>query len=156
MSKTVYMTVGFLGSGKSTWAKQFVSTHKSAKIVSADMFRQMLNGQYEYHAELDDVITESMFDTAQHLLNHGYDVIIDCGNLTEDPDRRPKWRSLRNAKRFVAVVMPHKDIDWHVANRLKNPHWEGVDWNAIAQGERDAFEPINESDYDEVVQVEKF
>jgi len=149
---TVYMTIGFLGSGKSTWAREFAKEHLKTKIVCPDAFREMLNGEYKYLVELDDIITESVFETAKNLLQGGYDVIVDCGNLTNAPDRRGKWRRLK-ADKFVAVIFPQEDIEWHVQNRRNKPHWKDVDWLKIAQGERNAFEPINENDYDEIIRI---
>lgn len=152
---TVYFLIGFLGSGKSTWAKKFVSEHLNTKIVSPDGFREMLNGGYKYIVELDDIITQSTFDTAKNLLSGGYDVIVDCGNLTDDPDRRGKWKLLPT-DRFVAVLFPQRDVQWHVNNRLKKPHWEEVDWYKIAEGERRAFQPIEKKDFDEIIEVEEW
>jgi predicted kinase len=153
--RTIYLTIGFLGSGKSTWAKKFAAEHPDTKIVSGDGFRTMLNGEYKYLVELDDIITSCMLVAGQELLWGGYDVIIDCGNLTRE--RRNPWLGLvwDNVK-VVAVVFPSLSKEWHIANRLKNPHGEGKDWDGIAQGERDAFEPIDEKDFDKVIYIEEW
>ncbi len=149
---TVYMLHGMLGSGKSTWAKKYVKDHPDTKIVSADGFREMFNGEYAYIVELDDVITESMIAAADSLLAAGYNVIIDCGNLTKE--RRRPWMNLAGSK--IAVVMPCKELSWHVSNRLNKPHCCGKDWNAIAEGERKSLEPFPISDFDHVIHVEEF
>ena len=151
---TLYITVGLLGSGKSTWAKKYVKQHPDTKIVCPDSFREMLNGGYKYLPELDNIITESVFDTAQNLLEGGYSVIIDCGNLQESPDRRGKWKQLEADKRIV-VVFPHKDKEWHIKNRLKKPHWQEVDWNKVYEAEQASIEPINEADYDTVIKIKE-
>ena len=152
MSKTLYLTIGFLGSGKSTWAKKFATQHPDTKIVSGDGFRTMLNGEYKYLVELDDIITESMRATALLLLTQGYNVIIDVGNLTEE--RRSTWMSLPASK--AAVFFPQKERQWHIDNRLKKPHWETVDWDRIAEGERRAFEPPNTNDFDKVIYIKEW
>ena len=154
--RTLYLTIGFLGSGKSTWAKNFVEKHSDTKIVSADGFRTMLNGGYKYLVELDDIIDAFMIKTAAILLANGYDVIIDVGNLTKE--RRGTWMALSFDK-LVAVLMPQKDKQWHLSNRLKKAHWHEQDeefWDKIAERERKAFEPINENHFDEVIQVKEF
>ncbi|MHC4464546.1 MAG: AAA family ATPase [Planctomycetota bacterium] len=150
--RTVYLTIGFLGSGKSTWAKKFAAEHPDTKIVSGDGFRTMLNGEYKYLVELDDIITESMRATALMLLQGGYNVIIDVGNLTEE--RRSSWMSLPYRK--VAIVLPKKDKTWHINNRLRKEHRDDADWDKIAQGERDAYEWIDLMDYDSVVNVREW
>jgi len=148
--RCVYITIGLLGSGKSTWAKRFAKNRPNVKIVCPDSFRTMLNGEYKYLAELDDVITQSTYDTAFNLLWAGYDVIVDCGNLTNAPDRRKKWLEL--PARHIAVVFPVRDRDWHIGNRGKDPHCE-ADWGAIWDRERAAYEPVNNADYDEVALI---
>lgn len=151
--RTVYMTVGYTGSGKSTFARNFIKDKPKVKIVSPDGFRKMFNGEYAYHAELDDVITESTFDAALNLISAGYDVVVDCGNLTKASDRRGKWKYLP-ADRFVAYVMPmHKSVDWYVERRMRSPHWDKVDWIKIVQNEMKAYEPPTEDEFDEIILV---
>lgn len=151
--KKILITIGLLGSGKSTWARQFAKEHPDTKIVCPDGFRLMLNGEYKYLPELDDIITASVFDTANNLLKAGYSVIIDCGNLQESADRRAKWRQLQ-ADKYIAVVFPCRQKEWHIKNRLEKPHWEGVDWGKIWENEKSALQPINEKEFDEVIKVE--
>lgn len=152
--RTLYMTIGCLGSGKSTWAKKFIEDRPDTKIVSPDGFRSMFNGEYKYLAELDDIITQSCFDAARNLLDGGYDVIIDCGNITKAPDRRLKWKKLP-ANKFIAVVMPLREDKWHVDNRLRKPHWDEVDWYKIIQGEKRAYTPPTEDEFDEIWTVDE-
>ena len=151
--KTVYLTIGHIGSGKSTWAKNYVDNHPDTKIVCADNFRTMLNGTYKYLEELDDIITESMVNTATHLLNGGYNVIIDVGNITNE--RRSSWLNLPADKK-VAILLPRENAEWHVANRETNPHWGAVDWYAIFQGESNVFDDVDANDFDEIINVEKW
>lgn len=151
---TVFMTIGFSGSGKSTYAREYVKYHPDTKIVSPDGFRTMFNGEYKYLPEMDDVITQSTFDTAENLLQAGYNVIIDCGNLTTDDDRRGKWKKL-HADKFVAFLMPtHKPVDWYVKRRKRNPHWD-VDFEKIVINEMRAFEPPTLDEFDEIIKVKE-
>lgn len=148
---TVYVLHGVLGSGKSTWSKRFCARHPRARIVSADSFRKMLHGKYEYHAEMDDIITESMRASAGQLLLKGYDVVIDCGNLTRE--RRSPWFQLGKAGGFkkVAIRFPKMHKDWHVRRRITDPHWQ-VDWDKVCTGELAAIEPLDE-DWDAIIDV---
>jgi predicted kinase len=77
----VYMTVGVVGSGKSTWAKcKLASLHASgveAVIINRDAMRTMLSGEYKYDAALEPHIKELTHQQIIHFLNHGYDVIVD-------------------------------------------------------------------------------
>ena len=146
---TMYILHGFIGSGKSTWARNFAKEHPDTKIVSADSFREMFNGEYKYLEELDDVISVSMRNTAYNLIANEYNVIIDCGNLSKE--RRNEWKGIYADK--IAVIFPHKDKEWHLKNRQEKPHWN-TDWDAVWESEHKSYEPINENEFDEVIYVE--
>lgn len=50
--KTLYVLSGIPGSGKSTWAQEFLNTHKdNTFIVSSDDIRMELGGAYQYFDE---------------------------------------------------------------------------------------------------------
>ena len=149
----IYTLVGMMGSGKSTWAKDFIKQHTKTKIVCSDSFRKMLNGEYEYIVELDDVITESMFATASNLIGSGYDVIIDCGNLTDAPDRRQKWLKLKGE--HIAVIFPRKNKEWHLKNRVTMPHRE-TNLDKIWERENAAYEDVKEENYNQVIRIEEW
>ena len=157
--RTVYMTIGFTGSGKSTFAKNFIADKPKVKIVSPDGFRKMFNGTYKYLPELDDVITRCTFDAAFSLMCHGYDPVIDCGNLTKSFDRRGKWKHLKDLVlfplKFVAFVMPMgKPVEWYVERRKQKPHWD-VDFEKIVKDEMKAYEPPTTDEFDEIVYVDE-
>lgn len=151
---TVYVLIGFSGSGKSTYARDYAKYHPDTKIVSPDGFRTMFNGEYKYLPEMDDVITQSTFDAAENLLQAGYNVIIDCGNLTTDDDRRGKWKKL-HADKFVAFLMPtHKPVDWYVKRRKRKPHRK-MDLVSLVETEMRAFEPPTLEEFDEIIKVKE-
>lgn len=61
MKGTIYLTVGLIGTGKSTWAQKTASV-APALIVSKDSVRQMIYGTYIFNNELEylvDKITDS-------------------------------------------------------------------------------------------------
>lgn len=151
---TVFMMVGISGSGKSTYARDYVKYHPDTKIVSPDGFRKMFNGTYKYLPEMDDVITQSTFDTAENLLQAGYNVIIDCGNLTTDDDRRGKWKKL-HADKFVAFLMPmHMPVSWYVKRRKRKPHRK-MDLVTLIETEMRAFECPTSEEFDEIVKIKE-
>jgi len=151
--RTAFIMIGFSGSGKSTYAREYAKTHTRVKIVSPDAFRTMFTGDYEYNEDLDDVITESCFDTAENLLQAGYDVIIDCGNITNSEDRRAKWKKL-HADRFIGVLMPtHKPVSWYVKRRRRNPHRKGADLELIVESEMRALDYPTEEEFHKLIKV---
>ncbi len=149
---TIYILHGFFGSGKSTWAKNFVKEHSGTKIVSGDGFRLMFNGEYKYVPELDNAITQSMADTIFNLLTDGYDVIVDCGNLTES--RRLPW--LRIPAKHIAVIFPSKDKEWHIKNNVAKIHSDS--WDEVWESEHKSYEPIMEHEkfHDVVIHIEEW
>lgn len=151
---TLYIMIGYSGSGKSTWAKNFVKDKSRTVIVSPDAFRSMLHGDYEYRIELDEIITHSCYFIATQLLAE-YDVIIDCGNLTTSLDRRGLWKLLP-AKKRIAIVMPMKKYpQWYVSRRMKKPHWERVDWLSVVKAEMKVYQPPTFDEFDEIVHIKE-
>jgi predicted kinase len=99
------------------------------------------------------VITQSVFDTAENLLQAGYNVIIDCGNITKTDDRRGKWKKL-HADKFVAFLMPtHRPVAWYVKRRKKNPHWDKVNFTTTIENEMRAFDFPTLDEFDEIIKV---
>ena len=151
---TLYLLHGFLGSGKSTWARKFCERHPRARIVSADSYRQMLHGQYEYHAEMDPIIDASMLASIKELLGRGYDPVVDAGNLTRDR-RQPfiECAKQAGAKQVVIVSMPVMHKDWYIVRRQRNPHRDDADWGKILEDERKAYQPIEAGECDHLIPV---
>ncbi len=148
----LYILIGNIGSGKSTWAKIFAHNNKNVKIVSGDGFRQMLNGTYEYIVGLDDIITNSMVFTIKELLTNGYDTIVDVCNITEE--RRKSWMDIPNCKK-IAVIFPTKDKQWHLDNRAKESHWD-VDSGKVFDGNVKVWQPVIDSKFDDIIEVKEW
>ena len=78
------MTIGMIGSGKSTWAKQFARDNPNTKIVSGDDLREMLAGYYLYDIGFEPLLDYIIFKLVKELLLAGYDVILDECNLVQE------------------------------------------------------------------------
>jgi predicted kinase len=78
--KRIFMTVGLPASGKTTWAREYVTSNLSTIRVNKDEIRQMLhNGIYsEGREEFVIAIRNSIIRTA---LDAGCDVIVDDTNF---------------------------------------------------------------------------
>ncbi|UPW42328.1 polynucleotide kinase [Salmonella phage CF-SP2] len=94
--KKIIMTVGCPGSGKSTWANEFVSKNQGWYILSRDDFREKLFGlnarnNYKYSKQRERAVTTAQMSAAESLLNleHTKGVIIADTNL--NPKTTEKW-----------------------------------------------------------------
>ncbi len=83
--KTVYMTIGLIGSGKSTWAKT-----KNWPIVNPDSIRLALHGN-NYIQSAEPTVWAIAYTMVNALFLAGHAVVIvDATNVTEK--RRKDWR----------------------------------------------------------------
>lgn len=79
--KTLKILIGMSASGKSTWAKEFVSKNDKWCIVSRDDFRYAWQNKGVVDAKLENLITDMVERSIESLINRGYNVIYDATNL---------------------------------------------------------------------------
>ena len=151
----LYILFGILGSGKSTWA--FCETMSSArtKCVCMDDIRYMLHKRKIYVASTDQVVLKISQDAVKRLLAEGYDVVVDCGNLTEGV--RQTWLNVAGEAKKILVKFPLREKKWHVNHRMEEDtkgknrkYWE--DWYDMQVAQ---IEPPREEDYDSVIKARK-
>jgi len=76
MSKIIVL-VGPPNSGKTTWAKEFMSKNLDCVKISRDDFRQMFFGKWAITSKMEDVLTDIQNKTTDSFLKSGVDVILD-------------------------------------------------------------------------------
>jgi len=78
----IILTVGPPGCGKTTWAKEYLKTHKAKRLNRDDLRATMQNDIYN---QADEKVIKRIRNYAiESWLNKGYDVIIDDTNLNPD------------------------------------------------------------------------
>lgn len=91
------LTVGLPGSGKSTWAREWVAedpTHRAR--VNRDDLRTMLRGELVWgDRDLEEQVTAAQRATVRALLEAGISVVVDDTNL--NPARRGALISIGQA-----------------------------------------------------------
>jgi predicted kinase len=96
--KTIILTKGLPGSGKTTWALQQLEKHPGKyKRINKDSLRAMLDGgKHSKHRET--FIVEARNALIAAALNAGYSVIVDDTNLSarHEDDIRERFESLAN------------------------------------------------------------
>lgn len=87
--QTVLLTVGLPASGKSTYAKELVTTNKNWARVNRDDLRAMVfNG---FNRKKEKIIVKSEMKLAEFYLSKGMNVVVDDTNL--NPKVRDSWKA---------------------------------------------------------------
>lgn len=89
--KKLILTRGIQGSGKSTWARQWVEEDPEHRIrINNDDIRNML-GVY-WVTSRESLVTDIKKKTAQHAMYRNYDIVVDNMNL--NPKEIKFWEDL--------------------------------------------------------------
>lgn len=104
--KTLIVTTGAPGSGKSTWSRNYQSTHKDTYIISSDGIRFELTGSLNDHTRQKEVW--ELFSKRIHeyaLKSENVTVILDA--LCDLNELRIKYvKENPEYDRYVLVVFP--------------------------------------------------
>jgi len=98
------VTIGLPGSGKSTWADEFIKNNPNYFNVNRDDIRLMLQGRGRYNKftkTREDVVTEVQLSTARSAIKNGKSVIISDTNL--NPAIVKQWEQFAK----------DRDVDFH-------------------------------------------
>lgn len=91
--KKLILTRGIQGSGKSTWARQWVEEDPEHRIrINNDDIRNML-GPYWIPAR-EDLVSNTKRNIAHNAIQYGYDIVVDNMNL--NPKEVKFWQDLVN------------------------------------------------------------
>lgn len=157
MSSIIYILIGNVGSGKSTWAKKFVKKNPNTVIICRDNIREMLNGKYIFSKEQEPLVMSIRNRCIEEVLRESYNLIVDETSLNRE--RRNGLTS------FIKFVEPRIIINYVIfrtprekciENRTKNnkgyskEKWEEIyDWM-----QEDFDEPdMSKEWYQEIIEV---
>lgn len=88
-NRTLIITVGAPGSGKSTWAVEYAKTHEHVVLLSRDDFRKMITGssltEYKYKKSTENTITRMVTESVVAAFSNPLTqtVIVHDTNLRE-------------------------------------------------------------------------
>lgn len=156
------MLVGFIGSGKSTWARKYAEENEKAVIVNRDALMTMLCGKYEYSIELEQIVLHGALEFARDALCRGYDVIIDETNLTKEC--RAMWTlsfcgaciPFETAKKIERQVIHFSADKGNVERRMKGDA-RGISkekWEEVFEEQKARFEPIKRDEFPAGTKIE--
>ncbi|WP_332122270.1 AAA family ATPase, partial [Escherichia coli] len=115
--KKIILTIGCPGSGKSTWAREFIAKNPGFYNINRDDYRQSImaheeRDEYKYTKKKEGIVTGMQFDTAKSILYGGDSVkgvIISDTNL--NPERRLAWETFA------------KEYGWKVEHKVFDVPW---------------------------------
>lgn len=82
--KQIIVLKGLPGSGKSTWAKEYLNQNRGKiKRVNKDELRAMINGPGGADFETEKIVVSIRDFVIEKLLSDGYDVIVDDTNFKD-------------------------------------------------------------------------
>ena len=112
---------GLPGSGKTTYAKQWVSEDPEHRArVNRDDIRTMVFGEYKFNPAIEDRITAIEETSVKQLLKQGLDVMVDATHLRARNAR--KWLSYADDVEFIDIEVPleeaiYRDMDRRAKGR---------------------------------------
>jgi predicted kinase len=164
---TIYVCVGMIASGKSTWAQP--KADAGAFLVCHDKIIEDIHGRYRYDRELRDAYHHIEESIAWSALCVGRDVIVDRTHLTRESRRRwVEWAadfvSINTfdgegpSVQVVAVRFSIETPDVHARRRCtsdpRGRPWE--DWFGVAEHHyaQAMAEPLSADEgFDEIVEA---
>lgn len=119
MSKLL-LPIGMIGSGKSTWARQYIKENPNTRIVGGDEIRLMLHGgAYVHNPELEPVVKDILYSAAGEVLAWGWDIILDECYCSLNREMRANTASrFSGDEELIAVVFPERDMQDHIDDKI--------------------------------------
>jgi len=103
--KTLIMLSGIPASGKSTWAEKYLSEHDNTFVVSSDVVRVEVTGDYQDHSRQKEVWEEYSNRIHKYGKIDGVTVILDA--LNDVNFIREKYvKENPEYDRYVLVIFP--------------------------------------------------
>jgi lysozyme family protein/tRNA uridine 5-carbamoylmethylation protein Kti12 len=157
MSK-VYITIGFPGSGKSTWSKEFAKSNKEVVIINRDSFRTMIKGDvYTFDFRYEPFIKQSTNRAIETALEYGLDIIVDETHIKAER-RKEIINTIRNyEKQYGLITKDYGETEiiymWFTENkrnlefRMKESRgYDSKKWEEVINGMINNFEPPTENE----------
>jgi predicted kinase len=141
----IYITIGFPGSGKSTWAKKKSAEEKNLIIINRDAIRTMIKNNYTFDFTLEPVIKDMSIECLEVALIYSKDVIIDETNITKEQRRawinRVKNRMCQDSKCCKIVFVWFIESTNNVSYRMKDARgYTDSKWQSIIDDMKQKFE----------------
>lgn len=155
MIKTLYITIGNIGSGKTTWVKDFIKGNPNTVVINKDDIRRMLHaGEYIYDEEIETEIHLGLLSFLDQFDSSLKDMIIDETNMSQK--ERADFIDYGDEFDYdiVGLVFPKLSREECVSRRMKNNHGDVPEevWKEVWDKKNEEYEePILEEGFDEII-----
>ena len=95
MTQEIVLTIGLPGSGKTTWADEWIEKNPDYMNINRDDLRLMLQGRKRYAKftkARETIVTETARSMAVFAINNGKSVIVSDTNLSTK--RNKEWKQI--------------------------------------------------------------
>jgi aminoglycoside phosphotransferase family enzyme/predicted kinase len=153
----LFITVGLVGTGKSTLA-QALAKRLGLAVIASDVTRKQLAGipvtehRFEefdsgiYSAELSRKTYDKMFSKAGDILGEGGSVVLDASFIKAEERLKAKQVAREMGADFFVIecILDEANIKKRLERRLKGETISDGRWE-IYQPQKEAFEPVKEA-----------
>lgn len=152
---TLWVPVGFPGSGKTTWTREAVKD-SATMSVSRDAIRHMVkDGDYFFHRDIESSIREAALNMICLFLRGGFNVVADETNLK--PASRMELVDMARSMgaMTVCILLPDPGTAELVRRRMLNARgYTDAQWTQIIEGMRVTYqEPTPLECFDEIIRL---
>ena len=152
--QTVWVMVGLIGSGKSSWAKMKSSSNSMVSIVCKDDIRKMLYGEYKFDEMTENLVDDIANAAILEVLGCGRSLVVDECHLTVE-SRHNLVHLIREEYPSVPIVgVWCKNESHNLENRMKSPKdIPEYTWQQVLRRMISILERPTASEFDELIKV---
>ncbi len=109
--KTLIMTCGVPGSGKSTWNEAYAKTHKNVRIVDTDQVRFSVMGDYQSFPKDRRILYDKMIALGNEwfIENEGECTVIEDSTFTDNYRRYYYMSRLKGYDKAILILFKMHD-----------------------------------------------
>jgi len=165
---TVYINIGFPGSGKSTYSKKSAKENEHVVIINRDAFRTMIKDEYTFNFRYEPFIKDATNKSIQEALKYGLDIIVDETHIKSDR-RKEIIQTVRDYEASFGLINDEwgrtkiiyrwfDETERCLENRMMEARGYDISkWAMVINGMKKNFEPPTEDEgYDEIVVINPF
>lgn len=142
MKQKVYVMIGKIGSGKTSWARMVAETDFNVIRVGADDIRSMIKKGYTFDLQLEPLVDRIKFGAIFQILDSGKNIVIDDCHLSKSRREElcEKIKSYFQEKVEITYVWMQCDDKVALSRRLQNIRGRSeFEWKQVAKKHDEEF-----------------